>query len=307
MKIEGLLKRKCPVCNYDDSIKEIGTQKNASDAAYTDLKECWNGLFKEKIIFNYNRCRNCGTLYCPTFFNNEHLAELYNQMPANMEEVPLDALIKTQGGYFDFLKKNSTLDGDFMEIGPDIGLFTDFAVKKGNYNKFWLFEPNVSVKNSLESIVANKEYSVVHEMEDFSSVQDNSLGTIVIIHVMDHLLEPVSYLKSLRKKLKSNGKLLIVTHNEKSLLRYIFQGKWPAFCLQHPQLYNLETTDKLLQETGFECVDQGRTRNYFKVSFLIKHVLWAIGIKISYIPDFFGLTLGLKLGNIITVATPKKD
>ena len=228
-------------------------------------------------------------------------------MPANMDEVPLSALIKTQGGYFNFLKKNSTLSGDFMEVGPDIGLFTDFAVKKGNYNKFWLFEPNIGVKDALQSVVSSKKFSIIHKMEDFSEVKDNSIDTIVIIHVMDHLLDPLPYLKSIKKKLKSDGSLLIVTHNEKSLLRYIFKGKWPAFCLQHPQLYNLKTTSKLLSQAGFECVDQGRTRNYFKISFLIKHVLWAIGLKIKYIPDFFGLTLGLKLGNIITIAKQKKD
>tara|TARA_Y100000389_G_scaffold205114_1_gene263388 strand:+ start:37 stop:954 length:918 start_codon:yes stop_codon:yes gene_type:complete len=305
--MKNLLKRKCPVCNSDNSAKEIGSRKNASTSNYEDLKECWNGLFKEKIIFNYNRCINCGTLYCPTFFNNDHLAELYNQMPANMDEVPLSALIKTQGGYFNFLKKNSTLSGDFMEVGPDIGLFTDFAVKKGNYNKFWLFEPNIGVKDALQSVVSSKKFSIIHKMEDFSEVKDNSIDTIVIIHVMDHLLDPLPYLKSIKKKLKSDGSLLIVTHNEKSLLRYIFKGKWPAFCLQHPQLYNLKTTSKLLSQAGFECVDQGRTRNYFKISFLIKHVLWAIGLKIKYIPDFFGLTLGLKLGNIITIAKQKKD
>jgi len=305
--MKNLLKRKCPVCNSDNSAKEISSRKNASTSNYEDLKECWNGLFKEKIIFNYNRCINCGTLYCPTFFNNDHLAELYNQMPANMDEVPLSALIKTQGGYFNFLKKNSTLSGDFMEVGPDIGLFTDFAVKKGNYNKFWLFEPNIGVKDALQSVVSSKKFSIIHKMEDFSEVKDNSIDTIVIIHVMDHLLDPLPYLKSIKKKLKSDGSLLIVTHNEKSLLRYIFKGKWPAFCLQHPQLYNLKTTSKLLSQAGFECVDQGRTRNYFKISFLIKHVLWAIGLKIKYIPDFFGLTLGLKLGNIITIAKQKKD
>jgi len=302
-----LLKRKCPICKSGDAKKEISLLKNAIDSSFADLKECWNGLFKEKIIFDYNRCLKCGVLYCPTFFNDKHLVDLYNQMPANMEEVPLSALIKTQGGYFTFLKKNSKLTGDFMEIGPDIGLFTDFAVKKGNYKKFWLFEPNISVKDTLQSVVSDKNFSIIHEMEDFSKVPDNSVDAIVIIHVMDHLLDPTSYLKSLKKKIKSDGSLLIVTHNEKSLLRYIFKEKWPAFCLQHPQLYNLETTSKLLDETGFECVKQGRTQNYFKISFLIKHVLWALGIKINFVPDFFGITIGLKLGNIITIATPKKD
>ena len=193
-----------------------------------------------------------------------------------------------------------------MEIGPDIGLFTDFV--KENYNKFYLFEPNVSVKNSLESIVANEEYSIVHEMEDFSSVQDNFLG-----HYSNnrHRYTGSSFRSVLFKKFKkeikkSNSKLLIVTHNEKSLLRYIFQGKWPAFCLQHPQYFLLKLRINYSKKQVLNVLTKEELNEIILSKFLIKHVLWAIGVKISNIPDFFGLTIGLKLGNIITVATPKR-
>ena len=40
-----------------------------------------------------------------------------------------------------------------------------------------------------------------------------------MIQVLDHLLDPIATLTELRAKLLPDAKLLIVTHNEQSLLR----------------------------------------------------------------------------------------
>ena len=140
-------------------------------------------------------------------------------------------------------------------------------------------------------------------MFDFHFIPDNSLNVVVAIHVMDHLLNPVSLLKELRKKLKPQAKFLIVTHDESSLLRRLFNWRWPAFCLQHPQIYNKKTTKNILEIAGFLVLKQSKTINYFKISFLLKHFLWALGLKVKSVPDFWNLSIGLKLGNIITIAT----
>ena len=300
------INRNCPICSSSKASIEVSSDIKAENSNFPTLKSIWNGFFKEKIIFTYSRCSDCKTLYCPTFFNDEQLSDLYMQMPANMEEVPLLALKKTQLGYFNFLKKNSDLSGNFLEVGPDIGLFTENCVSKGNYNKYWLLEPNIAVKKELESVVLEKESEVIHEMFDFSRIPDKSINTAVFIHVMDHLIDPLIYIKSLEEKLDKGCKILFVTHDEKSLLRKIFKLKWPAFCLQHPQLYNLQTTREFLEKCNFEVISQKKTKNFFKLSFLLKHFFWAIGLKINNIPDFFGITIGLKLGNIVTIAEYKK-
>lgn len=301
MKI-SYVNRNCPMCSSNVPIEEVQSPIRAEKSEYSILKEIWNGFFKEKIIFTYSRCGRCKTLYCPIFFSNDQLSELYSQMPANMDEVPMSALRKTQKGYFEFLKKYSELKGSYLEVGPDIGLFTENCVIEGNYEKYWLLEPNIAVKKDLENVVFGNSSSIIHEMFDFSTIPDNSIDTVVIIHVMDHLIEPVKYLNNMQKKLKKGAKILIVTHDEKSILRKFFKIKWPAFCLQHPQLYNLKTTENFLRDSNYKIIAQNKTRNYFKISFLLKHLLWGFGIKINKIPNFFGITVGLKLGNIITVA-----
>lgn len=301
------LQRNCPCCSSSSYKKNIiDSPKKAENLNLDKLKKSWFGFFKEKIIFSYRRCSNCDLLYCPIFFSNIQLKKLYEEMPANMDEVPLASLKKTQYGYFKHLKAYSKLSGEMLEIGPDIGLFTENCVSEGSFSKFWLFEPNKMVKETLERLVQGIPSQVEHDMFNFNGIPDKSLSTVVMIHVMDHLLDPIQTLKKIKNKLKENSQILVVTHDESSFLRKIFGWRWPAFCLQHPQIYNKLTTKNLFESAGFEIVTQKKTVNYFKVSFLFKHLLWALGFKVKDVPSFFNLNVGLKLGNILTIAKIKK-
>jgi hypothetical protein len=144
-------------------------------------------------------------------------------------------------------------------------------------------------------------------MFGFSHVPDHSASTAVMIHVLDHLLDPIATLGEIRQKLKPGARLLLVTHDESSLLRRIFGWRWPAFCLQHPQIYSPQSMHKLLETAGFEVLDRRKTVNFFEISFLLRHLLWALGIKVQYAPSFWRLTIGLKLGNMMTIATPQPE
>ena len=218
----------------------------------------------------------------------------------------MSALVKTQRGYFKELKKKSALKNSYIEIGPDVGIFTVNCVAEGSFDKYWLCEPNRAVANALADVVRNHSFVIIEDMFGFSPIPDQSAGAAVMIQVLDHLLDPIATLTELRKKLLPDGKLLLVTHNEKSLLRKVVGWRWPAFCLQHPQIYSPKSITKLLEASGYRIESINRSKNYFEFSFLLKHLLWAIGIRISSIPKFLNFTVGLKLGNMITIATPIK-
>ena len=134
------LHRTCPICRLSSKNGlSVFSQKRAEDCDYDYLVPCWNGFFKEKIYFSYVVCKDCNLLYAPIFYNEEQLTNLYSQMPPNMDVVPIEALKKTQAGYFSHIH-NLKLSGDFLEVGPDIGLFAELCSKQDKFNKFWLFE-----------------------------------------------------------------------------------------------------------------------------------------------------------------------
>lgn len=298
--------RCCPCCGSSQSARpEVYTPVDAAKLSFRELIPQWNGFFKEKSIFSYVRCSTCGLLYAPVFFDNGQLSNLYAQMPPNMDEVPLSALKATQRGYFEALKRHSSLTGGFMEMGPDVGLFTENCVREGNFSEYWLLEPNRTVEETLASVVKGKPYHIIQDLHGFSQVPERSTMVAVMIHVLDHLLDPVPMLLHLKKTLTPDATLLLVTHNESSLLRRVTGSRWPAFCLQHPQIYNPQSIRKMLDVAGFDVLEVSKTANYFEIRFLVKHLLWTAGWRTHRVPNFGHAVVGLKLGNMLTVARPR--
>jgi len=299
--------RLCPCCQSLLGVPSIRSSPPAEELGFANLTPIWNGFFKKKSFFSYTRCQSCGLLVAPVYFDARQLELLYAQMPSNMDIVPVAALRQTQKGYFDFLRASGSLGGNYLEVGPDIGLFTENCVRDADFEKYWLFEPNRAVSAELAAVVGGKDHSIVHEMSDFSCVPKGTISCAVMIHVLDHLIDPLDFLRNLRVKLRADARLLIVTHDESSFLRRLLADKWPAFCLQHPQLFNRKSIDVLLRTAGFRVVTQAKTVNYFQLKFLARHLFFALGIRTTPRIPFGDQTIGLKLGNILTIAKPTGD
>jgi len=298
----SLLPRKCPSCGSDVNQDGIQAKTPAEDLDAATLRQYWNGFFKEHMFFSYRRCVQCSLLFAPKYLSSELMADLYSNMPDNTAGLPQSVLEKTQYGYFRELRRFSQLNGVYGEIGPDIGLFTQYCIKKGNFDKFLLWEPNQRVHGSLDSQLKDKAYSISTDMLNLDVAENCSLSTLIMIHVLDHILDPLDFIRNARAKMSKGAILLIVTHDERSTLAKVLGRNWPAYCLQHPQLYCQKSMRKFLEIAGFEVKSIDKSINYFPITYLMKHALWAAGLRRMKLPDFNRPVLPLKLGNIITIA-----
>jgi len=296
------LHRDCPACGAADSREEAHSLVRAEAMHIETLCPYWAGLFAEKRFFTYHRCTGCKLLYNPVFFDGAQLARLYSSMAPNMEMVSNGAIVATQRGYFDAAAASANLDGGYLEIGPDTGHIVREAAQRGAFEHFWLFEPNRAIHDTLRASAGGRPATLLTDMEDLSPVPDGSVGLAVMVHVLDHLLDPLAMLTQIRAKLRPGGTLLIVTHNEKSLLRRLMGVRWPPFCLQHPELYNPATITALLGRAGYAGAQVTRSRNYFPLPFLARQAAWAVGLKLDRVP-LPDVSLGLRLGNMLTLAT----
>lgn len=301
MTIMPFQSRACPTCSARNTVEEVKSAQRAERMGLDQIRPYWSGLFKEKVFFSYDRCQNCGLLFCESFFTDYQLSELYAEMAPNMEDIPSEALNATQRGYFEIARKSASMDGGYLEIGPDVGYVVRLAAEQGQFGHFWLFEPNRAVHAILSNATCGHPNTISADMTDLSAVPDGSIGLALMIHVLDHLLDPISMLRQIRAKLKPSGALVIVTHNEASLLRRIMGVRWPPFCLQHPQLFNPASIRKMLEEAGYGKASVARSQNYFPISFMVRQAAYAAGFNLGNVvlPSF---PIGLKLGNIITLA-----
>ncbi len=299
------LNRACPVCNstaVDDTV--VQSNIKSEDLTLEELRPYWNGFFKDKVFFTYYRCSSCSLLYAKHFFTKDQLDDLYSNMPDNTAGVSLDSLQKTQDSYYELMKKYIDDKGSYLELGPDIGLFTKHIVRKNTFDKVYLMEPNKEVWGQLQDIDTNQEFLMSNATDDFSEIEDSTLSLVVMIHGPDHFTNPVDTLKNLKSKMKKGGVIVFVNHDESSIIARMTGSNWPAYCMQHPQLFNSKTITELFKVSGFKVKHIYKTKNYFPVSYLIKHGLWALGFKADF--NFNNnFEIGLKLGNIMIIATLK--
>ncbi|HEY0623584.1 class I SAM-dependent methyltransferase [Sphingomonas sp.] len=295
------LHRNCPACGSSNASREVRAGKAAETMTLDQLRPFWAGLFKEKCFFSYHRCDDCGQLYNPVFFTPDQLGELYARMAPNMDAVGDAAIVATQQGYFARVAAQGGLGGGYLEIGPDVGHIVREAALHGGFDRFWLFEPNVAIHDQLRAAAGRGKARLSTEMDDLSPVPEGSVGLAVMVHVLDHLLDPLAMLRQIRAKLRPGGTLMIVTHDESSLLRRVMGNRWPPFCLQHPELYRPSTMKALLGRAGFGDVHVEGSRNVFPLDFLVRQAAWAAGVRVGRVP-LPPVPVGLKLGNILTLA-----
>jgi SAM-dependent methyltransferase len=301
MRSSAFEHRDCPGCGSRRCAIDVSSKPAAERLSIEELRPFWAGFHDRRAFFSYHRCQDCGLLFAPTFFADDQLAELYSNLAPNMDMVPSSAIAATQRGYLEVAARQASLDGGYLEIGPDVGYIAADAARAGRFDHFWLFEPNRAVHGQLAGAVAPHPCSIFAEMVDLSPVPDGSIGLAVMIQVLDHLLDPVGILREIRRKLRPDGTLMIVTHNEQSLMRKVLGRRWPAFCLQHPHVFNPDTIGDMLRRTGYPNVKVERTTNYFPIDFLVWQAGLAMGVKLNRLP-LPKASIGLKLGNIITMA-----
>lgn len=296
-------RRRCPSCGADAAGESVvSSSRSAAAVGFDDLRGHWRGFFKESMFFDYRRCAACGQLYCPTYFSPAQLGELYGDMADNTADVDMAPLQRTQERYAAVLKGLRPPPGDYLEVGPDIGLLTAAVLAGGGIGDVYLFEPNRAVWPVLRATFGSDHCHLSAEMESYKVVAPASIALATMVHVLDHLLDPLAVVRSLASRLMPGGLLGVVTHDESSLLARALGRRWPAYCLQHPQLFRPASARGLLARAGLEVVHVGKTANVFPLGYLARHGLYAAGLPSAWLEGWGGPALPLKLGNIMTVA-----
>lgn len=297
------LQRVCPLCTSDEIVvgSEVKAPYEADVMTFSEVAEFWRGFRKDSCFFTFSRCAGCGLLYCRNYFTNDQLTSLYTSMGDNSAGVADAVLERTQRGYYNFLDKvGYSKSGNYLELGPDTGLLSKNFAAFGA-SKMTLIEPNHDVRDQLRA--STSECNRVEILDDLSDIAaENVFDTITGIHVYDHLVKLREELSVISKLANSNSRILIVVHDESSLLRRLINTKWPPFCLQHPQLFNPSTIEKALLQAGFHEIEIAKSTNWFPITHIWKMVCSLFGIRGDWLTILPKTEIPLRLGNMIIVA-----
>ena len=121
-----------------------------------------------------------------------------------------------------------------IEIGADNGaILKKLRNKNPSIKNCVAIEPNKKMHNLLKN-VSHNVYSDISEVS-----KTDKFDLIICIHVLDHIPNISEYIIKISNMLNEKGYVFGVVHDESSKLAKMLGKRWPAYCLQHPHLFNL--------------------------------------------------------------------
>ena len=296
--------RCCPHCGSDRRDQQsVHSDPPAEQLPFARVLEQWDtDIFNVKSYFSYFRCGDCGLLYCPEYPDDRQLEQLYGSMKPNMAELPEASFRRTQQGYLGAVLRHRPPSGDVIEVGPDRGFLAAAAAKRPECGRFWFIEPNVTVHEDLRMSVTPKPCDISTDLNHFGHIPEGVAAMAFMVHVLDHLADPMRHLVELRRCLKPGGLLSVVVHNERSLLARVFGRRHPIYCPYHPQLFNPATLSALLERAGFEVLEVSRTFNHYPLGYLAQNAVFRAGLGRGWVPAMRWALMPLPLGNIQATA-----
>ena len=206
---------------------------------------------------------------------------------------------RTQIGYLKIIEKYVTLNPSpkILEFGPDVGVLAKAVSDLHTPLKYAMVEPNTGQHDTLSTKIPNAK--IWNDSAPLASEPDQTFDLIILVHVLDHMIDPNTKLKEIYRLLKPGGYLFTVTHNYNSIVRRIMRSNWPPYCLHHPQLFNEKSKHIAFSNVGFEKIVIDATVNYFPLGFLISKLFATVGLKVK-LP--LGPVIKIKTGNIFGVA-----
>ena len=209
--------KSCPVCKSRNIIKyrEIGTAPHV-------MCDVMPGVSIETAIITYYFvCQDCHVIFQNPRMSDEELDKFYGKgyyrLYLNMTDEEKDN---------DEMHRAKVDSGTIMESIGKINSHLDIGCSRGYLLELVGADVKVGVETDVDHVTAEG----VEVYREISEVPSKSFDLVTAIHTLEHVPDPISYLKDMIKKVSKKGHLVIEVPTWKS----------PGGPLRLPHLYHFE-------------------------------------------------------------------
>lgn len=215
----------------------------------------------EKGSFRYVSCRRCMTLFVnPRPLANE-LKRFYadssstlfwvNHFFKPVAEARRNKIFRPRAEYLNTSLPNSA-SGFVGDIGAGLGIFLEELAKLWPQASLLAIEPSSEQSDICRAKGFKVQSCMLEEMTGFNECFD----LLTAFELLEHIFDPVDFLKRISINLKKGGNLLITTLNGRGFdIQLLWEKSKSIYPPHHLNFFNMDSLCILLERTGFEVLE----------------------------------------------------
>ncbi|MBX3290080.1 MAG: class I SAM-dependent methyltransferase [Acidobacteria bacterium] len=194
--------------------------------------------------------------------------------------------------------------GKWLDVGASTGVFVK-TLLEGSINAEGIEISETAVSLAKENGLPVKAGTLE------THLTDEKYDAITAFDLIEHLIDPITFLKTAHSKLKPDGYLIMTMPNLNSLSRYIMRSRWYFYIPEeHLHYFNPFIIRKLLERNNFNVLFVGTTYkpmtyNYAQTQFVEYNpmVYRFLNVASKLVPGFLRQQIiPLPIGEMMVVA-----
>jgi 2-polyprenyl-3-methyl-5-hydroxy-6-metoxy-1,4-benzoquinol methylase len=255
---------RCPLCLSPRIALFIKGTIDAENLSAADFKITDSHYGSRWTFFS---CRNCGFVFANPAPGQGDISKFYSALAD--EEYSQEE--EGRGRNFACILKRlgplAAPGASLLDVGAASGIFLSLA--RGAGFRVTGIEPSASLVADAERLYGLKLFRGT--VEQFPAGE--TFGVITLLDVLEHVIDPGTFLAAVNALLAPGGMLVIVTPDSGSLAARIMGGRWWHYRAAHLNFFNRRSLDWLLQKNGFVTVRRERFAWNFSAYYLLTRLL----------------------------------
>lgn len=260
--------------------------------------------------YQINKCLRCGLQYSSPIFESNEVQLMYRESEqGNIVAGQETNVRRTMELYYDLVRPFLRNHTRMLDIGCDVGLLLDIGRLDG-FRELYGIEPVTVAAQEAEQVPGAKISTRFYEQEAFP---ERYFDLITLIHVVDHLVDPINILTKAYAELQPGGVILAVVHNSGSPLAHVLKERFPPYNLYHHYFFSRVSLRRLFKRAGLEMLRITPTANCYSMQFFVQKVpmippaLKRAGSDALKLVGLANRPLTLSIGNIGIIARRPLD
>lgn len=216
-------------------------------------------------------CGSCGLIW-RKYFDLD--SDYYQGRDFELSEEKIKARYSNSVSRIKIFKKYVDFN-NICDVGCGEGLFLK-ALKDCGYKNIIGIEPSMKISEFAKENELDIRNEAIENIDN-SFFRENNIKMITMLHVIEHLKNPLDLMMNIFKGLEKGGRLIIETPNMDSYLLKKLNYQYDLIYFEHLYYFNKKNIIRFLEKIGFKIIAVGG-RDFDPDNMSIKESLRKLGI-----------------------------